>query len=101
MVTCTLVLHHLSLEVKALALAEMRRVLKPGGLLVIGDWGKPHDPLMRAAFVPVQLLDGFGTTQGNVGGRVPQLIAATGFGDVARVHRLRTVFGTFEVLTAR
>lgn len=100
-VACTLVLHHLSLEVKALALAEMRRVLRPGGLLVVGDWGRPHDPVMRAAFVPVQLLDGFGTTQGNVAGRVPQIMAATGFADVTRVHRLRTVLGTFEVLTAR
>jgi ubiquinone/menaquinone biosynthesis C-methylase UbiE len=100
-VTCTLVLHHLPLEVKAEALREMRRVLRTGGLLVVGDWGKPHDPLMRAAFVPVQLLDGFGTTQGNVQGRVPELIERAGFDAPEREHRLRTVFGTFEVLTAR
>ncbi|GGO84799.1 hypothetical protein GCM10011584_03240 [Nocardioides phosphati] len=99
-VVCTLVLHHLPLEAKADALREMRRVLRPGGLLVIGDWGRPHDPLMRAAFVPVQLLDGVSNTQGNVEGRVPGLMESAGFTDVMRVHRLRTVFGTFEVLTA-
>jgi SAM-dependent methyltransferase len=79
----------------------MRRVLRPGGLLVIGDWGRPHDPLMRAAFVPVQLLDGVSNTRGNVEGRVPALMEAAGFTGVTQVHRLRTVFGTFEVLTAR
>lgn len=100
-VVCTLVLHHLPLEVKAEALREMRRALRPGGLLVVGDWGRPHDPLMRAAFVPVQLLDGVSNTQGNVEGRVPELMEDAGFAEVARVHRLRTVFGTFEVLTGR
>lgn len=100
-VVCTLVLHHLALEAKADALREMRRVLRPGGLLVIGDWGRPHDPLMRAAFVPVQLLDGVSNTQGNVEGRVPGLMEAAGFAGVTRERRLRTVLGTFEVLTAR
>ncbi len=100
-VTCTLVLHHLPMETKQAALREMRRVLRPGGLLVIGDWGKPHDPVMRAAFLPVQVLDGFTTTQGNVEGRIPSLVEEAGFDAPARVHRLRTVFGTFEVLTAR
>ena len=100
-VVCTLVLHHLPLDLKETALREMHRVLRPGGLLVIGDWGRPHDPLMRAAFLPVQLLDGFDNTQRNVEGCVPELMDATGFSGVERVHRLRTVFGTFEVLTAR
>lgn len=100
-VTCTLVLHHLPLETKQDALREMRRVLRPGGLLVIGDWGKPHDPVMRAAFLPVQVLDGFATTRGNVEGQVPELIEAAGFDTPDRLHRLRTVFGTFEVLAAR
>lgn len=100
-VVSTLVLHHLQLEAKAAALAEMRRVLKPGGLLVIGDWGKPHDPLMRAAFLPVQALDGFSNTGPNVAGALPGLIEGAGFTRPVREHRIRTVFGSFEVLTAR
>lgn len=100
-VVSTLVLHHLQLDAKAAALREMRRVLKPDGLLVIGDWGKAQDPLMRAAFLPVQALDGFSNTGPNVAGALPGLIEAAGFGKPTRERRIRTVFGSFELLTAR
>lgn len=36
-VFCTLVLHHLPPQVQATALSEMRRVLRPGGRIVIAD----------------------------------------------------------------
>ena len=57
-VTATLLLHHLAPQAKQAALAEMYRVLAPGGRLVIADWGRPHDPLIRASFVVLQLADG-------------------------------------------
>jgi ubiquinone/menaquinone biosynthesis C-methylase UbiE len=37
--TATLLLHHLDPQTKERALAEMRRVLRPGGRLVLPDWG--------------------------------------------------------------
>ena len=37
----SLVFHQLETEVKKHCLKEINRVLKPGGLLIIGDWGKP------------------------------------------------------------
>ena len=49
-VTMSLVLHHLLPEGKRKALAEARRILKPGGRLHVADWGAPDDPLMSALF---------------------------------------------------
>jgi ubiquinone/menaquinone biosynthesis C-methylase UbiE len=40
------------------AVAEARRVLAPGGRLVICDVGRAQDPLMRGLFLLVQVLDG-------------------------------------------
>jgi ubiquinone/menaquinone biosynthesis C-methylase UbiE len=95
----TLVFHHLAPDTKARALAEIKRVLSPGGRLVIADYGRPLDPLMRAAFLSVQLLDGFQTTRQHAAGQLPDLIAHAGFA-VSTIDRLRTMTGTLELLAA-
>lgn len=100
-VVTSLVLHHLAPATKAAALSEMHRVLRPGGSLLVADWGAPHDPVMRAAFFGLQLLDGRANTEDHARGRIPGMIAEAGFADVERLHRLRTVGGTFEILRAR
>jgi ubiquinone/menaquinone biosynthesis C-methylase UbiE len=99
-VVTTLLFHHLPLEIKKAALAEVYRVLRPGGRLVVGDWGKPQDPVMSMAFYALQSLDGFATTGDNRRGMVPTLIAEAGFEDFRVIRRLRTVLGTFEVMAA-
>ncbi|HZU40469.1 MAG TPA: class I SAM-dependent methyltransferase [Solirubrobacteraceae bacterium] len=99
-VVSSLLLHHLAPEGKALALAEMRRVLRPEGRLVIADWGRPQDPLMRIAFLTVQLLDGFAGTQPHVAGELPHIVVRAGF-TVLGIEPLRTGLGTLELLVAR
>ena len=96
-VASSLLFHHLPPESKRTALASVRTLLKPGGRLHLLDWGRPHGPVMRLAFVPVQLLDGFATTQENVRGLLPALMKEAGFVDVAEVARRRTMFGTLSV----
>jgi SAM-dependent methyltransferase len=100
-VTTTLVLHHLLPEDKRDALAEMRRVLRPGGRLHVADWGPPHDPLMSGLFFVSQAIDGFDRTRDHRAGRLPQLIAEAGFDAVERYGRFRTVAGSLDLLTAR
>lgn len=99
-VVSTLVFHHLSPTVKRDALAEIRRVLMPRGRLLICDVGRAQDPIMRAAFFLVQLLDGFTTTRENAGGKLPQIVAEAGFKDVTVVGRFRTGGGTLDLIEA-
>jgi ubiquinone/menaquinone biosynthesis C-methylase UbiE len=99
-VVLSLLLHHLTSEAKRAALAEAHRVLAPGGRLHVADWGRPHDPLMRAAFFALQLVDGFATTRDHAAGALPSYLAEAGFavGD-APPQRLRTVWGSLELLS--
>jgi ubiquinone/menaquinone biosynthesis C-methylase UbiE len=95
-----LMLHHLAPAHKQRALSEVLRILKPGGSLYVADFGQPHDLLMAAAFTIIQLADGVTTTRAHRAGKLPKLVADTGFTATTRLLRLRTLFGSFEVLCA-
>jgi ubiquinone/menaquinone biosynthesis C-methylase UbiE len=99
-VVLSLLLHHLAPAAKRAALAEAHRVLAPGGALHVADWGRPQDPLMRAAFLALQLVDGFATTRDHAAGALPGLIAGAGFTPPRRHARLRTAWGSLELLRA-
>jgi ubiquinone/menaquinone biosynthesis C-methylase UbiE len=93
----SLVFHHLRREDKQRALSQAFELLKPGGELHIADWGRPRDPLQRLAFLSVQLLDGFETTQDSVKGIIPQLMKRAGFTAVEETRRDRTLYGTHSL----
>lgn len=97
----SLLFHHLTSANKRRTLREVVRVLRAGGGFHLVDWGKPTNALLRAAFVPVQLLDGFETTADNVRGELPRLIAEAGFTEVQEQARYGTILGTLARYRAR
>ena len=99
-VVSTLMFHHLAPSTKRAALAEAWRVLVPGGRLLICDVGRAGDPLMRAAFFAVQLLDGFANTREHARGELPEIVSQAGFSDVTVFGRFRTGGGTLELIEA-
>ena len=99
-IVMSLLLHHLDPDSKRRALLDARRVLAGGGRLHVADWGRPHDLVMRAAFSIVQLSDGIDGTYDHAAGRLPEFIAEAGFHHVERYQRLRTCFGSLELLEA-
>lgn len=100
-VASSLFFHHLSIDMKRRVAAEVMRVLTPGGELHVADWGVPANPVMRALFIPVQLLDGFANTNDNVRGELLLVFAAAGFEPVHKQSELSTVLGTLALYCAR
>lgn len=99
-VLSSLMLHHLTRKDKKRTFGEIYRVLKPDGELHVADWGKPHNVLMRLAFYPVQLLDGFETTADNVRGDIPYLMKDAQFAAVEQTIRFATAMGTIALYRA-
>ena len=96
----SLVLHHLTTADKQRALAEMLRVLRPGGELHIADWAKPIGLFARTVFGAVRWLDG-PTTRDNAEGRLPAMITAAGFADVETTRVYQTIGGTLGLMKGR
>ncbi len=97
----TLFFHHLRPGDKGPTVAEVVRVLKPGGELHVADWGLPSDPLMRLLSLQIRFGDGDGPTRENLSGLLPGVFGRGGLEDVAETDRLRTPFGTLALYRAR
>ncbi|HRE60051.1 MAG TPA: class I SAM-dependent methyltransferase [Micropepsaceae bacterium] len=100
-VTCSLVLHQCPMDMKRDIVANAARLLRPGGRLVIADYGAQPDVLMRAGFLIVQCLDGFGATEANRLGAIPRLVAEAGFDLSTDVAQVRTPTGAISVWRAQ
>jgi SAM-dependent methyltransferase len=101
LVVSTLFFHHLTGADKRRTASEIARVLKPGGSLHVVDYGRPPDPLMRAAISTVRLFDGMEQTRDNVAGALPAIFEEAGFEPPSETRRFRTVFGSLSLYRAR
>jgi SAM-dependent methyltransferase len=99
-IVSTLTFHHLQREQKRAVLNACAKLLKPEGRLVIGDWGRAANILMRILYFQVQVLDGFSNTTDNIEGRLPEFIRAAGFQSVEEIGAMSTAFGTLSVYRA-
>lgn len=82
--------HHLTLDVKAGALREARRVLKPGGSLHLLDFGGAH---VRAHGFFARLIHSPDLMKDNTGDRIPTLLREAGFATAAEIADRSTLFG--------
>jgi len=96
----SLLLHHLRPDAKRAALADLRRVLEPGGVLHVADWGRPRGWLPRLGFAALRLLDGRENTREHAAGLLPSIVTEAGFERVEVTRRLGTAWGTLELLNA-
>lgn len=89
-VLSSLALHHIRPDQRAVALAEVRRVLRPNGRLLVVELGPPSDGVVSRI---VQKVGGHGRGDHDLGD-LSGLIAEAGFvvtGQGDRAHRMRYV----------
>lgn len=99
---CSLVLHQVPTEEKRRLLRAMFEWLRPGGRLLIADYGLQPTRAMRLAFrATVQLIDGNRDTQPNADGILPRLIEEAGFQGADLLDGVNTATGRIDVIGAR
>lgn len=94
-VLSSLMFHHLGRAAKAGMLAEVRRVLRPGGLLVLADVAGPmrgHGVLARRIARTERMRDNFGA--------IPGLMAVAGLQEPAEIGQPRTRMGPVGLFRA-
>lgn len=92
-VLSSLFFHHLQPPDKQQSLREIWRVLRPGGRVLIADFGRSASWLGRGSFQLIRLLDGYSNTLDHAQGRLPEFIAGAGFVDVSTLENLGVPVG--------
>ena len=100
-VLSSLFFHHLVLRDKQRTIAEIARVLRPGGELHVADWGEPRSLPAKIGAVAIRRFDGDEPTRDNLAGRLPELFEAGGLVGAREDERVRSPFGVVSLYSAR
>jgi len=100
-VLSSLFFHHLVLRDKQRTIAEIARVLRPGGELHVADWGQPRSPREKLAALAIRRFDGDEPTRDNLAGRLPELFEAGGLTEARERERLAAPLGVISLYGAR
>ncbi len=97
-VLSSVMLHHLSTDNKRRTLAEVHRVLLPGGGLHVVDFGLPRTLYSRLVALVAARSEEMAA---NVQGRLPELFREAGFEGVEEVGQFASVAGALSFYRAR
>jgi len=100
-VLSSLFFHHLVLSDKERTIAEVTRVLRPGGELHVADWGEPRSRPQKLGAVVIRRFDGDEPTRDNLAGRLPELFEAGGLADARERDRVAAPLGVVSLYSAR
>jgi ubiquinone/menaquinone biosynthesis C-methylase UbiE len=104
-VVSTLAFHHLTLDQMDRTLSEVRRVLRPGGRLVVADFAAPHNVLMAVSagiFTRLVRLHGdrHAAPHGKAAEPFERHLTAAGWTRIAPPEHFMTLVGTLAVTCA-
>ena len=97
----SLFFHHLVLSDKERTIAEVTRVLRPGGELHVADWGEPRSLPEKLGAAAIRKFDGDEPTRDNLAGRLPELFEAGGLADARERDRVAAPLGVVSLYSAR
>ncbi|XXY51631.1 class I SAM-dependent methyltransferase [Sorangium sp. So ce269] len=97
-VVSSLMFHHLIADDKRRAAQEILRVLRPGGALLLADFGPPRGAAGR---VIAWALRRFEHLRDNLADRLPAVLTGAGFSDVAEIDRISTALMPIAYIQGR
>ena len=97
----SLFFHHLVLSDKERTIAEVTRVLRPGGELHVADWGEARSLPEKLGAAAIRKFDGDEPTRDNLAGRLPELFEAGGLADARERDRVAAPLGVVSLYSAR
>ncbi len=100
-VLSSLFFHHLVLRDKERTIAEIARVLRPGGELHVADFGQPRSLVSKVCAIAIRRFDGDEPTRDNLAGRLPELFEAGGLADARERDRVQAPAGLISLYSAR
>jgi ubiquinone/menaquinone biosynthesis C-methylase UbiE len=100
-VLSSLFFHHLVLRDKERTIAEIARVLRPGGEVHVADWGQPRSLPEKVGAFAIRTFDGDEPTRDSLAGRLPELLEAGGLTDARERDRVAAPLGVVSLYSAR